>query len=232
TVRTAIVRGAFEFQGQKCSAASRAFIARSVWDRIRDDLVAEVEGLKMGDPTDFANFLGAVIDRRSFDRLAAVLDRVKGDPTLTVLAGGTADDSEGYFVRPTLIEGTDPANDVFRTEYFGPVIAVHVYEDGDYERLLKTVDEGSAYALTGAVIADDRAAVQQALQALRFSAGNFYINDKPTGSVVGQQPFGGGRASGTNDKAGSAQNLARWSSPRSIKETFVPPTVASHPHQG
>src|SRR5690606_16633005 len=198
TVRTAIVRGAFEFQGQKCSAASRAFIARSVWDRIRDDLVAEVEGLKMGDPTDFANFLGAVIDRRSFDRLAAVLDRVKGDPTLTVLAGGTADDSEGYFVRPTLIEGTDPANDVFRTEYFGPVIAVHVYEDGDYERILKTVDEGSAYALTGAVIADDRAAVQQALQALRFSAGNFYINDKPTGSVVGQQPFGGGRASGTN----------------------------------
>ncbi|GAA1106484.1 L-glutamate gamma-semialdehyde dehydrogenase [Nocardiopsis composta] len=232
TVRTAIVRGAFEFQGQKCSAASRAFIARSVWDRIRDDLVAEVEGLKMGDPTDFANFLGAVIDRRSFDRLAAVLDRVKGDPTLTVLAGGTADDSEGYFVRPTLIEGTDPANDVFRTEYFGPVIAVHVYEDGDYERILKTVDEGSAYALTGAVIADDRAAVQQALQALRFSAGNFYINDKPTGSVVGQQPFGGGRASGTNDKAGSAQNLARWSSPRSIKETFVPPTVSSHPHQG
>ncbi|WP_017592282.1 L-glutamate gamma-semialdehyde dehydrogenase [Nocardiopsis potens] len=231
-VRTAIVRGAFEFQGQKCSAASRAFVARSVWDRIRDDLVAEVEGLKMGDPTDFGNFLGAVIDRRSFDRLAAVLEQVKGDPTLTVLAGGTADDSEGYFVRPTLIEGTDPSNDVFRTEYFGPIIAVHVYEDGDYERILKTVDEGSAYALTGAVIADDRSAVQQAHEALRFAAGNFYVNDKPTGSVVGQQPFGGGRASGTNDKAGSAQNLARWSSPRSIKETFVPPVVSSHPHQG
>ncbi|MFW5416285.1 L-glutamate gamma-semialdehyde dehydrogenase [Nocardiopsis sp. CNT-189] len=231
-VRTAIVRGAFEFQGQKCSAASRAFIARSVWDRIRDDLIAEVEGLKMGDPTDFGNFLGAVIDRRSFDRLAAVLEQAKSDPTLTVLAGGTADDSEGYFVRPTVIEGTDPSNDVFRTEYFGPVIAVHVYEDGDYERILEIVDEGSAYALTGAVIADDRAAVQQAHEALRFAAGNFYVNDKPTGSVVGQQPFGGGRASGTNDKAGSAQNLARWSSPRSIKETFVPPVVSSHPHQG
>ncbi|WP_460859058.1 L-glutamate gamma-semialdehyde dehydrogenase [Nocardiopsis coralliicola] len=231
-VRTAIVRGAFEFQGQKCSAASRAFIARSVWEQLRDDLVAEVEALPMGDPTDFGNFLGAVIDRRSFDRLSAALDRAKNDPTLTVLAGGTADDSVGYFVRPTVIEGTDPANEVFSTEYFGPIIAVHVYEDSEYERILDVVDSGSDYALTGAVIADDRAAVQQALEKLRFAAGNFYVNDKPTGSVVGQQPFGGGRSSGTNDKAGSAQNLARWSSPRSIKENFVPPTESSHPHQG
>ncbi|MDA2811260.1 L-glutamate gamma-semialdehyde dehydrogenase [Nocardiopsis sp. RSe5-2] len=232
TVRTAIVRGAFEFQGQKCSAASRAFVARSVWERMRDDLIAETEALTMGDVTDLRNFMGAVIDRRSFDRLSAVLERVKGDPTLTVLAGGTADDSEGYFVRPTVIEGTDPSNDVFRTEYFGPVVAVHVYEDGDYDRILEVVDQGSDYALTGAVIADDRAAVQKAQHALRFTAGNFYINDKPTGSVVGQQPFGGARASGTNDKAGSAQNLARWASPRSIKETFVPPKTSAHPHQG
>ncbi len=232
TVRTAIVRGAFEFQGQKCSAASRAFVARSVWERMRDDLVAETEALSMGDVTDLSNFMGAVIDRRSFDRLSGVLERVKADPTLTVLAGGTADDSEGYFVRPTIVEGTDPANDVFRTEYFGPFVAVHVYEDGDYDRILKVVDEGSDYALTGAVIADDRAAVQKAHQALRFTAGNFYVNDKPTGSVVGQQPFGGARASGTNDKAGSAQNLARWASPRSIKETFVPPKTSAHPHQG
>ncbi|MDA8371369.1 MAG: L-glutamate gamma-semialdehyde dehydrogenase [Nocardiopsaceae bacterium] len=231
-VRTAIVRGAFEYQGQKCSAASRAFIARSVWERMRDDLVSEVEALPMGDVTDFGNFMGAVIDRRSFDRLSGVLDRARSDTSLEVLAGGTADDSQGYFVRPTVLLGSDPANDVFRTEYFGPVIAVHVYEDGDYERILKAVDEGSAYALTGAVIANDRAAVSAAHEALRFAAGNFYVNDKPTGSVVGQQPFGGARASGTNDKAGSAQNLARWASPRSIKETFVAPKVSSYPHQG
>ncbi|MDA0566208.1 L-glutamate gamma-semialdehyde dehydrogenase [Streptomonospora sp. S1-112] len=231
-VRTAIVRGAFEYQGQKCSAASRAFVARSVWERMRDDLVAEVEALPMGDVTDLSNFLGAVIDRRSYDRLAAVLERVHADPTLTVIAGGTCDDSTGYFVRPTVVVGTDPGNDVFRTEYFGPIVAVHVYDDADYERILDVVDRGSAYALTGAVIATDRAAIAAAHEALRFAAGNFYVNDKPTGSVVGQQPFGGSRASGTNDKAGSAQNLARWTSPRSIKETFVPPTASRHPHQG
>ncbi|MUL42279.1 L-glutamate gamma-semialdehyde dehydrogenase [Streptomonospora sp. PA3] len=231
-VRTAIVRGAFEFQGQKCSAASRAFIARSVWERIRDDLVAEVEALPMGDVTDLGNFLGAVIDRRSFDKLAGVLERARTDETLEVVAGGTADDSTGYFVRPTVLVGTDPGNDVFRTEYFGPIIAVHVYEDGDYERILSVVDRGSPYALTGAVIATDREAITAAHEALRFAAGNFYVNDKPTGSVVGQQPFGGARASGTNDKAGSAQNLARWTSPRSIKETFVPPKSSAYPHQG
>ncbi|MFC4561988.1 L-glutamate gamma-semialdehyde dehydrogenase [Nocardiopsis mangrovi] len=231
-VRTAIVRGAFEYQGQKCSAASRAFVARSVWDRIRDDLVDEVEALSVGDVTDFTNFMGAVIDRRAYDRLAAVLGAARTDDTLTVLAGGDCDDSQGYFVRPTVLLGTDPGHEVFRTEYFGPLIAVHVYEDGDYDRVLKAVDEGSDYALTGAVIATDRRAVAAAHDALRFAAGNFYVNDKPTGSVVGQQPFGGARASGTNDKAGSAQNLARWASPRSIKETFVPPTSSAHPHQG
>ena len=231
-LRTAIVRGAFEYQGQKCSAASRACVARSVWDRVRDDLVAETEALSMGDVTDLSNFIGAVIDRRSFDKLAKVLEDAKSDPTLEIIAGGTADDSVGYFVRPTIIEGTDPTNDVFRTEYFGPVMAVHVYEDDEFDDILKVVDEGSAYALTGAILAKDRAAVAKATEALRFAAGNFYINDRPTGSIVGQQPFGGGRASGTNDKAGSAQNLSRWSSPRAIKETFVAPTVSSYPHQG
>lgn len=231
-VRTALVRGAFEFQGQKCSAASRAFVARSVWERLRDDLVAEVDALRAGDVTDLGNFMGAVIDRKSFDKLAGVLDRVRSDDTIEVLAGGVVDDSVGYFVRPTVLLGSDPGNDVFRTEYFGPVLAVHVYEDDDYERILKVVDEGSDYALTGAVIARDRDAVAKAHEALRFAAGNFYVNDKPTGSVVGQQPFGGARASGTNDKAGSAQNLARWASPRAIKETFVAPTASSYPHQG
>ncbi|MEE2037893.1 L-glutamate gamma-semialdehyde dehydrogenase [Nocardiopsis sp. CT-R113] len=231
-LRTAIVRGAFEYQGQKCSAASRAFVARSVWEQVRDDLVAETEALTMGDVTDLSNFIGAVIDRRSFDKLAKVLEDAKSDPTLEIIAGGTADDSVGYFVRPTIIEGTDPTNDVFRTEYFGPVMAVHVYEDDEFDDILKVVDEGSAYALTGAILAKDRAAVAKATEALRFAAGNFYINDRPTGSIVGQQPFGGGRASGTNDKAGSAQNLSRWSSPRAIKETFVAPTVSSYPHQG
>ncbi|GAA4953579.1 L-glutamate gamma-semialdehyde dehydrogenase [Streptomonospora halophila] len=231
-VRTAIVRGAFEFQGQKCSAASRAFVARSVWERLRDDLVAEVEALPMGDVTDLGNFLGAVIDRRSFDRLAGVLDRARTEETLEIVAGGTADDSTGFFVRPTVLVGTDPDDDVFRTEYFGPLIAVHVYEDDDYERILSVVDQGSPYALTGGVIATDRQAITAAHHRLRFAAGNFYVNDKPTGSVVGQQPFGGARASGTNDKAGSAQNLARWASPRSIKETFVPPKSSAYPHQG
>lgn len=230
-LRTAIVRGAFEYQGQKCSAVSRVFVARSVWERMRDDLVAETEALSMGDVSDLSNFMGAVIDRRSFDKLAKVLKDAESDPTLNVIAGGTADDSVGYFVRPTVIEGTDPSHDVFRTEYFGPIVAVYVYEDDEYEEVLEIVDQGSAYALTGAIIADDRAAVARAEEALRFTAGNFYINDRPTGSIVGQQPFGGARASGTNDKAGSAQNLSRWASPRSIKETFVAPTVSSYPHQ-
>ncbi|WP_116046815.1 L-glutamate gamma-semialdehyde dehydrogenase [Amycolatopsis palatopharyngis] len=231
-LRTALVRGAFEFQGQKCSAASRAFVPRSVWNRMRDDLVSEVESLAAGDVTDFRNFMGAVIDRRSFDKLAAAQRLAHEESTLDVIAGGTADDSEGYFVRPTVVVGTDPTHEVFNTEYFGPFLAVHVYEDGDFDKVLRQVDQGAAYGLTGAVIAQDRAAIARASEALRFSAGNFYVNDKPTGAVVGQQPFGGARASGTNDKAGSIYNLLRWISPRTIKETFVPPVNSGYPHQG
>jgi 1-pyrroline-5-carboxylate dehydrogenase len=231
-LRTALIRGAFEYQGQKCSAASRAYVPRSVWTRLRDDLVATTEGLSMGDVTDLSHFMGAVIDRRSFTKLSGVLERARDDDSLTVVAGGTADDSEGFFVRPTIIEGTDPDHDVFTTEYFGPVLAVHVYDDAHYDTVLAQMESVAPYALTGAVIAQDRAAIAHAQHVLRFAAGNFYVNDKPTGAVVGQQPFGGGRASGTNDKAGSVQNLMRWSSTRSIKETLVAPTDHRHPHMG
>jgi 1-pyrroline-5-carboxylate dehydrogenase len=231
-LRTAMVRGAFEFQGQKCSAASRAYVPRSLWSRMRDDLVSTTESLPMGDVTDFSNFLGAVIDRKSFSKLSGVLDRAKDDDALTVVAGGTADDSEGFFVRPTIIEGTDPAHDVFTTEYFGPVLAVHVYDDADYDAVLTQMESAAPYALTGSVIAQDRTAIAHAQRFLRNAAGNFYVNDKPTGAVVGQQPFGGGRASGTNDKAGAPQNLLRWTSTRSIKETFVPATDHRYPHMG
>jgi 1-pyrroline-5-carboxylate dehydrogenase len=184
----------------------------------------------MGDVADFGNFLGALIDRRAYAKLARALDLAKAE--LDVVAGGTADDSVGYFVHPTIAVGTDPTHELFRTEYFGPLLALHVYEDADFETVLRKVDEGSPYALTGSIIARDRAAVLAASEALRFAAGNFYINDKPTGAVVGQQPFGGGRASGTNDKAGSILNLQRWVSPRTIKETFVPATTSGYPHQG
>jgi 1-pyrroline-5-carboxylate dehydrogenase len=229
-LRTALVRGAFEYQGQKCSAASRAYVPRSVWARLRDDLVGVTEALPMGDVTDFSNFLGAVIDRRSFTKLSGVLERARDDDALTVLAGGTADDSEGFFVRPTIVEGTDPGHDVFSTEYFGPVLAVHVYDDAAWDTVLTQLERISPYALTGSVVAQDRAAVAHAQEVLRYAAGNFYVNDKPTGAVVGQQPFGGARASGTNDKAGAAQNLLRWTSTRSIKETFVPATDHRYPH--
>ena len=229
-LRTALVRGAFEYQGQKCSAASRAFVPRSLWSRMRDDLAAEVDALAMGDVADFSHFMGAVIDRRSYDKLVAAQQLAHRE--LEVIAGGTADDSVGYFVRPTVAVGTDPTHEVFRTEYFGPLLAVHVYDDGDFDTVLRQVDSGSPYGLTGAVIARDRAAVARASEALRFAAGNFYVNDKPTGAVVGQQPFGGGRASGTNDKAGSVYNLLRWVSPRVVKETFTAATASGYPHQG
>jgi 1-pyrroline-5-carboxylate dehydrogenase len=229
-LRTALIRGAFEFQGQKCSAASRAYVPRSAWSRMRDDLIATTESLPMGDVTDFSNFLGAVIDRKSFSKLSGVLDRARDDDALTVVAGGTADDSEGFFVRPTIIEGTDPGHDVFTTEYFGPVLAVHVYDDADYDAVLTQMESVAPYALTGSIIAQDRTAIASAQKFLRNAAGNFYVNDKPTGAVVGQQPFGGGRASGTNDKAGAPQNLMRWTSTRSIKETFVPATDHRYPH--
>ncbi|HET6394418.1 MAG TPA: aldehyde dehydrogenase family protein, partial [Blastococcus sp.] len=229
-LKTAMIRGAFEFQGQKCSAASRAYVPRSVWARLKDDLVSTTESLSMGDVADFSNFMGAVIDRKSFSKLSGVLERAKDDDALTVVAGGTADDSEGFFVRPTIIEGTDPGHDVFTTEYFGPVLAVHVYDDAEYDAVLTQMESVAPYALTGAVIAQDRAAIAHAQTFLRNAAGNFYVNDKPTGAVVGQQPFGGGRASGTNDKAGAPQNLQRWTSTRSIKETFAPATDHTYPH--
>jgi 1-pyrroline-5-carboxylate dehydrogenase len=231
-LRTALTRGAFEFQGQKCSAASRAYIPRSIWSRLRDDFLDEVNDLPMGEVTDFSNFLGAVIDQRSFDRLNGVLERVRGEEGVQILAGGTADDSEGYFVRPTVVQADNPAHEVFTTEYFGPILGIFVYDDTDYEHTVREAADIAAYGLTGAVIAQDRAAIVEAMDILRFSAGNFYINDKPTGAVVGQQPFGGARASGTNDKAGSILNLLRWVSPRSVKETFVPATDYRYPFMG
>lgn len=231
-VRTALVRGAFEYAGQKCSAASRAYVARSVWERLREQLVADVDGLAVGDPTDLSNFLGAVIDDRSFAKQKAAIDRAHATPGLDVVAGGTYDDSTGWFVRPTVVVADDPTDEMFRTEYFGPVLVVHVFEDGDAERVTEQLEGFAPYALTGAVFARDPREVARASATLRFAAGNFYVNDKPTGAVVGQQPFGGGRASGTNDKAGAASNLLRWTSPRSIKETFVPPTDHRYPHQG
>jgi 1-pyrroline-5-carboxylate dehydrogenase len=231
-LRTALVRGAFEFQGQKCSAASRAYIPRSVWNRLRDPFLDEVEAMPMGDITDFSMFLGAVIDQRSFDKLTGVLDRVRGEEGVEILAGGTADDSDGFFVRPTLVQADNPAHEVFTTEYFGPILGVFVYDDADYDRVVREAADAAPYGLTGSIIAQSRAAIVEAMEVLRFSAGNFYVNDKPTGAVVGQQPFGGARASGTNDKAGSVLNLLRWVSPRSIKETFVPPTDYRYPHMG
>ena len=230
---TALLRGAFDYQGQKCSAASRAYVPRSLWTAgLRDALVAGAESISYGDVTDLAHFGGAVIDRRAFDRLTGVLRSAAQDPALTVLAGGSGDDSEGFFVRPTVLEGDDLGHEVFTTEYFGPVLAVHVYADGEWDDVVEQAAHVARYALTGSVFARDRAVVTAASHRLRFSAGNFYVNDKPTGAVVGQQPFGGGRASGTNDKAGSVLNLQRWVSPRSIKETFVPETEYRYPHQG
>jgi 1-pyrroline-5-carboxylate dehydrogenase len=231
-LRTAMVRGAFEYQGQKCSAASRAYVPRSVWKRMRDDLVSTTEGLAQGDVTDLSNFMGAVIDEKAFAKHVAAIDRAHATSHLDVIAGGTYDKSEGWFVRPTVVESSDPTDEMFATEYFGPILAVHVFPDRQYDKVLDQMESFAPYALTGAVIATDRAAIADATHRLRFAAGNFYVNDKPTGAVVGQQPFGGARASGTNDKAGSAANLMRWSSTRSIKENFVPPTDHTYPHMG
>jgi 1-pyrroline-5-carboxylate dehydrogenase len=231
-LRTALVRGAFEYQGQKCSAASRAYVPQSLWDQVRDELVATTEGLPAGDVRDHTQFMGAVIDGRAFARHREVLDAAHTDPGVRVIAGGAYDDSRGWFVRPTILEIEDPAHPAFSTEYFGPILAVHVYADEDLDDVVEQLESVSAYALTGAVIATDRTVVHRLSERLRFAAGNFYVNDKPTGAVVGQQPFGGGRASGTNDKAGAATNLLRWTSPRSIKETFVPATDHAYPHMG
>ena len=229
-LRTALIRGAFDYQGQKCSAASRAFIPRSVWQRMGDDFLSATEALPYGDVTDLTNYGGAVIDERAFAKNVKAIERAKSAANVTIAVGGEYDDSEGYFVRPTVLLSDDPTDEAFCTEYFGPILSVHVYADGEYDRVLDVVDKGAKYALTGAVIADDRSAVLAAEQRLRHAAGNFYVNDKPTGAVVGQQPFGGSRASGTNDKAGSALNLLRWTSARSIKETFVPPIDHNYPH--
>jgi len=233
SIVTTLVRGAFEYQGQKCSAASRAYIPRSVWNRMGDDFVSQVQALTMGDVgTDLSLFCGAVIDDAAYRTHADALARAKARPGVRVLAGGGADDSVGYFVQPSVLESSDPADELFSTEYFGPILGLHVFEDSQYEAVVAQAADVSPYALTGSIIAQDRAAIAAAADALRFSAGNFYINDKPTGAIVGQQPFGGARASGTNDKAGSIFNLIRWVNARTIKEQLVPPTDYRYPHMG
>ena len=231
-LRVAMIRGAFEFQGQKCSAASRAYVARSVWDRIKDDLISEIESISVGDVTDLSHFMGAVIDERAFAKHEKAIARARESAGLTILAGGETDDSVGWFVRPTLVEGGDPTDEMFRTEYFGPILTVHVFDDGDFEAVVDQMESFAPYALTGSIVARDRRAIAWAADRLRFAAGNFYINDKPTGAVIGQQPFGGGRASGTNDKAGAASNLQRWVSARSMKETFDAARDYRYPHMG
>jgi 1-pyrroline-5-carboxylate dehydrogenase len=231
-LRVALIRGAFEYQGQKCSAASRAYVPKSLWAKLRDQLVDETEALSMGNVTDLSNFMGAVIDERAFAKHKAAINRAKRSPKSEVIAGGQCDDSVGYFVRPTIVTSTDPTDPMFRDEFFGPILSVHVYDDDRFGSVVDQMESFAPYALTGAVIAQDRKVVDWASERLRFAAGNFYVNDKPTGAVVGQQPFGGARASGTNDKAGAPANLMRWTSPRSIKETFVPPTDHRYPHMG
>jgi 1-pyrroline-5-carboxylate dehydrogenase len=231
----ALVRGAFEYQGQKCSAASRAYIPRSLWPQVRDRVVAEIESITMGDVADFRNFMGAVINERAFTRLSAWRDRLKQDAHVNVLIDKGWSRERGWFCGPTLAEVSDPGHAVLAEELFGPVLAVHVYDDakpGAVDQALALVDQTSPYGLTGAIFARDRAAISSAAYRLRQAAGNLYINDKPTGAVVGQQPFGGARASGTNDKAGSAYNLLRWASPRVVKETFVPARSVGYPFMG
>ena len=228
-VATAIVRGSFEYQGQKCSAASRVYAPKSMWPELRERLEAQVAELKMGDVADFSNFMGAVIDGSSFKTQKEAIDEARASAKAEIVAGGSYDDSEGYFVEPTVIQTEDPGYRTMQEELFGPVVTTYVYDDKRWAETLELVDAGAAYALTGAVFADDRYAVEEAHAALRYSAGNFYVNDKPTGAVVGQQPFGGARASGTNDKAGSLWNLIRWVSPRTVKETFVPATDYRYP---
>jgi len=227
---TAMVRGAFEYQGQKCSAASRAYVPKSMWKRIRQELVDQVEGIRMGDVADFGNFMGAVISETAFKKHRGAIEFARKSTAAEVVAGGRTDNTTGWFVRPTVIETGDPRFRLLEEELFGPILTVHPYPDREYEKTLDLVDRTSPYALTGAIFARDRAAVQTASDRLVNAAGNFYVNDKPTGAVVGQQPFGGARASGTNDKAGSPLNLLRWVSPRTVKETYVPATEYRHPY--
>jgi 1-pyrroline-5-carboxylate dehydrogenase len=225
----AIVRGAYEYQGQKCSAASRAYVPDTIWPGVRDRVLAMLERIRVGDPADFRNFMGAVIDRKAFDKIKGYIDAAKTAPGVTVLFGGGCNDADGYFIQPTLLQAEDPSYRTMCDEIFGPVLTLHVYPERRWTETLQLVDTTSPYALTGAVFARDRRAVSEALTTLRYAAGNFYVNDKPTGAVVGQQPFGGARASGTNDKAGSLFNLIRWVSPRVIKENFAPPTDFAYP---
>ncbi|MGC4028453.1 MAG: L-glutamate gamma-semialdehyde dehydrogenase [Steroidobacteraceae bacterium] len=226
---TGVVRGGYEYQGQKCSAASRIFVPRGLWPEVRDRLVAEIQSIRVGDVADFRNFMSAVIDEKSWRKLSAVIADAKGAAEAKILAGGSADMSTGYFVQPTLLEVTDPASRYMQEEFFGPIVSAYVYDENKYEDLLGLIDRTSAYGLTGAVFARDRSALGLAADRLRYAAGNFYVNDKPTGAVVGQQPFGGARQSGTNDKAGSMWNLMRWVSPRTIKETLVSATDYRYP---
>ena len=231
-VAVALLRGAFEYQGQKCSAASRAYLPQSLWPAIKDRLVADLKTVKMGTVEDFGNFVNAVIDERAFDRIAGYIDGAKKNDAVEIVAGGGYDKSEGFFIEPTVLVTTDPRSTTMEEEIFGPVLTIYVYKDDQWEETLELVDTTSPYALTGALFATERGVIEAASKALRNAAGNFYVNDKPTGAVVGQQPFGGARASGTNDKAGSALNLHRWISPRLIKENFVPPVDYRYPFLG
>jgi 1-pyrroline-5-carboxylate dehydrogenase len=225
----AIVRGAYEYQGQKCSAASRAYVPASLWPGLRERVLGMLAQVRMGDPADFRNFMGAVIDRKAFDKITGYLNAARTAPGVKVLFGGDADDTDGFFIQPTLLQVDDPGYRTMCEEIFGPVLSLHVYQDARWAETLTLVDRTSPYALTGAIFAQERRAVEEAQRALRFAAGNFYINDKPTGAVVGQQPFGGARASGTNDKAGSYLNLVRWLSARTVKENFIPPKQFAYP---
>ncbi len=229
---TALVRGAFEYQGQKCSAASRAYIPKSLWPKVKETVGEQIDRIQVGSPFDFRNFMGAVIDQSSFNKQSQAIALARSSNDAEVLFGGACDDSEGYFVQPTVIQTTDPRFELMQTELFGPVLTLYVYDDARLDETLELCDTTSPYALTGAIFAQDRGAIVHMTAALRHAAGNFYINDKPTGAVVGQQPFGGSRASGTNDKAGSAMNLLRWTSVRTLKETFVPPKDFPYPHMG
>jgi len=231
-VATGIARGAFEFQGQKCSAASRAYIPQSLWPAVKQQLITDVKSMKMGSPEDFGNFITAVIHEGSFNKLVSYIEQAKKDVDAEIIVGGNYDKSVGYFIEPTIIVTTNPKYTTMETELFGPVVTIYVYEDADWETTLELVDQTSEYALTGAIFSKDRYAIEQATIALQNAAGNFYVNDKPTGAVVGMQPFGGARASVTNDKAGSALNLLRWASPRTIKETFITPEDYRYPFLG
>ncbi|QHT70597.1 L-glutamate gamma-semialdehyde dehydrogenase [Rhodocytophaga rosea] len=226
---TALIRGAFEYQGQKCSAASRAYIPSNIWDEVKGYMLEDLKQIKMGSPEDFTNFFNAVIDERAFDKISTYISNAKKDPAIEVVAGGNYDKSKGYFIEPTILLSANPSSVPMCEEIFGPVLTVYVYQEQNFEQTIELVNQTSPYALTGSIFAQDRYAIELATQKLRHAAGNFYINDKPTGAVVGQQPFGGSRASGTNDKAGSMINLLRWVSPRVIKETFVPPTDFRYP---